>query len=110
MIKLLNLIEAVYVQKPEEKGDEDLMKKGFKLSEPTTNPETGAITTDVEYLPEFEEDRRKILTMRKSFQVFKFSSDPDIAKLAKDINTNMTKLSQMIFALEKMIELQRKSK
>jgi hypothetical protein len=48
--------------------------------------------------------------MRKEFQPFKFSSNEDIAKVAKDINTNLTKVSQLIFALEKMIELQNKRK
>ena len=46
--------------------------------------------------------------MRKDFHPFKFSSNPDIAKLAKDINTNITKLTQMIFALDKTVELQKK--
>jgi hypothetical protein len=62
----------------------------------------------VKYLPKFEQVRREVLKMRKEFQPFKYSSNEDIAKLAKDINTNMTKLSQMIFALDKMVELQRK--
>ena len=48
--------------------------------------------------------------MRKEFQPFGFSSNEDIAKVAKGINTNLTKVSQMIYALEKMIELQNKSK
>ena len=48
--------------------------------------------------------------MRKEFQPFKFSQNADVAGLAKDINTNLTKLSQMVFAIDKMIELQRKSK
>jgi hypothetical protein len=48
--------------------------------------------------------------MRKEFQPFKFSANEDIAKIAKNINTNLTKVSQMIFALEKTIELQNKSK
>jgi hypothetical protein len=46
--------------------------------------------------------------MRKEFQPFKFSSNPDIAKISKDINTHLTKASQLIFALDKMVELQRK--
>lgn len=109
-MKLLDVLKEVYIQKPEEKGDEDLLQKGFKLGSPTVDPETGAIATDVEYLPEFEQIRRRIITMRKEFQPFKYSANEDISKVAKEINTNMTKLSQLIFALEKMIELQRKNK
>jgi hypothetical protein len=107
MIKLTDLLESVYTDKPEG-PDMNLMQQGFKLGKPEIDPETGTTTTTVTYLPKFEEIRRQILTMRKEFQPFKFSSNPDIAGVAKDINTNMTKLSQLIFALDKMIELQRK--
>jgi hypothetical protein len=110
MIKLTDLLE-VYVQTPDgEEGDDTLMKQGFKLGKATVDPETGASVTDVTYLPAFEQIRRQALTMRKEFQPFKFSANEDIAKVAKDINTNLTKVSQLIFALEKMIELQNKNK
>ena len=109
MIKLINLLEAVYTDKPEG-PDDDLMQKGFKLGEPEIDPETGTSTTTVTYLPKFEQLRRDIVNMRKEFQPFKFSQNEDIAGLAKNINTNLTKLSQMIFALDKMVELQKKSK
>ena len=110
MIKLQDLLdEAIHVQRPDgEEGDDTLMKQGFKLGKATIDPETGASVTDVTYLPAFEQIRRQALTMRKEFQPFKFSANEDIAKVAKDINTNLTKVSQLIFALEKMIELQNK--
>jgi hypothetical protein len=109
MIKLTDLLEEVYVQTPDgEEGDDTLMKQGFKLGKATVDPETGASVTDVTYLPAFEQIRRQALTMRKEFQPFKFSANEDIAKVSKDINTNLTKVSQLIFALEKMIELQNK--
>jgi hypothetical protein len=109
MIKLTELLEEVYVQSPDgEEGDDTLMKQGFKLGKATIDPETGASVTDVTYLPAFEQIRRQALSMRKEFQPFKFSSNEDIAKVSKEINTNLTKVSQLIFALEKMIELQNK--
>jgi hypothetical protein len=110
MIKLKDLLDEVYVQMPGEQGDDELMQKGFKLGKSTTDPETGAVSTDVEYLPEFETVRRQVLKMRKDFQPFKFSSNEDIAKLAKEINSNLTKVSNLVFALDKRIELERKSK
>jgi hypothetical protein len=117
MIKLIKLLELekptnIYApeQEPGEAPEKDLMKKGFKLGKATIDPETGASVTDVTYLPAFETIRRQTLSMRKEFQPFKFSTNEDIAKVAKDINTNLTKVSQMIFALEKMIELQNKNK
>ena len=110
MIKLKDLLDEVYVQKPEEQGDEEFMQKGFKLGKAEIDPETGASITSVEYLPEFETVRRQILKMRKEFQPFKYAADENVAKVAKEINSNMTKLSNLIFALDKMIELQRKNK
>jgi hypothetical protein len=101
MIKLTDLLNEV---------DDDLLDKGFKLGKATVDPETGSSTSDVEYLPQFEQIRRQALSMRKEFQPFKFSANEDIAKVAKDINTNLTKVSQLIFALDKMIELQKKNK
>jgi hypothetical protein len=114
MIKLTDLLNEIdkpsriYVSEPPETGGEEMMQQGFKLGTPEIDPETGTVTTSVKYLPKFEQVRRDVLKMRKEFQPFKYSSNPDVAKLAKDINTNMTKLSQMIFALDKMVELQRK--
>jgi hypothetical protein len=109
MIKLINLLEATYTD-TFELQDDDLINKGFKLGEPEIDPKTGASTNTVVYLPKFEQIRKDILNMRKEFQPFKFSRNEDIAGLAKDINTNLTKLSQMVFAIDKMIELQKKSK
>jgi hypothetical protein len=115
MIKLQDLLELEKPKNIYAPGQElgnapeaDLMKQGFKLGKATIDPETGASVTDVTYLPAFESIRRQALTMRKEFQPFKFSANEDIAKVAKDINTNLTKVSQLIFALEKMIELQNK--
>lgn len=114
MIKLVDILNEL--EKPSqvyapgfqpEKGD-DIIQRGFQLQPSEVDPETGTVTSTVKYLPKFEQIRRDVLKMRKEFQPFKYSSNEDIAKLAKDINTNMTKLSQMIFALDKMVELQKK--
>jgi hypothetical protein len=111
MIKLQKLVEDIYVQHPELGGnDDELTQKGYKLSKPEIDPETGASVSKVEYLPRFEEIRKDLMQKRKEFQAFKFSSNPDVAKISKDINTGLTKISQLIFALDKMIELQQKSK
>ena len=117
MIKLTDLLELekpsnIYAhgEEPGKAPEKDLMQKGFKLGKATIDPETGASASDVTYLPAFETIRRQALSMRKEFQPFKFSANEDIAKVAKDINTNLTKVSQLIFALDKMVELQRKNK
>jgi len=111
MIKLTSLIEEIYVEKP---GPEDtapsqeFVKKGFSLGKTTVDPETGAVSSDVTYLPPFEKIRTDIVRYRKEFQPFKYYSNDNIAKSAKDINTLLTKAANLIFALEKMIELEKK--
>jgi hypothetical protein len=47
MIKLTDLLEAAYVQLPDGEEPEELIQKGFKLSKPEINPETGSTTTTV---------------------------------------------------------------
>jgi hypothetical protein len=114
MIKLTELInelekpKQIYATGKTPEYDDKFMQQGFKLGKPEIDPVTGTQMTTVKYLPKFEEIRREIIKNRKEFQPFKFSSNPDIAKVAKDINTNMTKLSALIFALDKMVELQGK--
>lgn len=111
ILKELEKPKKVYTDEPEaEKMDDDFLKKGFKLGKPIVDPETGSVGHEVTYLPNFEKIRRDVIHMRTEFQPYKFSGDKDIAKLAKDINTNLTKISQMIFALDKMVELYKKSK
>ena len=49
------------------------------------------------------------MQQRNDIKPFKFSSNPDIASVAKEADKIAGKLSQLIFALDKMIELQSKS-
>ena len=110
MIKLTDIIkEAAYVEMPPDSGEE-LIQKGFKMSEPVVDPETGRITTDVTYLPKFKQMRIELIQKRNEVKPFKFSSNEDIAKVATETDKMFGKLSQLIFALDKMIELQQKSK
>ena len=107
MIKLQDLVNEIYAQEPDNPNT-DIIQKGYRLRSSEVDPETGKVTSDVEYLPQFEEIRRQLLIYRKEIQPFKYSSNADIAKLSKEVNTAMTKLSQMIFALDKMMELERR--
>ena len=116
MIKLTDLIkelekpEQIYAPgaQHEETSDEDFLKKGFRTKKTTIDPETGAVSSEVEYLPSFERVRRDLLKFRKEFQPFKFHPNEPIAKSAKDLNTLLTKAANLVFALDKMVELQRK--
>lgn len=116
MIKLIDLLE---LEKPaniyapgfdEEDTNDDFIKKGYRTKTTSINPETGTVSSDVEYLPTFEEIRKKMIQFRKEFQPFRYYDNPNISKLAKEINTSLTKISNSIFALDKMIELEQKRK
>jgi hypothetical protein len=120
MIKLTDILKEVEIPitgaggekiaafKP--KGGEDAFNRGYKNIKTYIDPETGATTTEFEALPKFDDIRRKLLIFRKEFQPFKYSANEDVAKTSKELNTLLTKASQMVFALDKMIELQRKNK
>jgi hypothetical protein len=114
MIKLTDLLnelekpENIYLPGEGPKTTDDFLQKGFRIKGTTVNPETGAVTSDVEYLPAFEQVRRDLLKYRKEFQPFKFHPNESIAKTSKDLNTLLTKAANLVFALDKMVELQRK--
>jgi len=113
MIKLTDLIKEL--DKPENvyapgEGPEidSFLKQGFRTKQTSINPETGTISSEVEYLPAFEQVRRDLLKYRKEFQPFKYHPNEAVAKTAKDLNTLMTKAANLVFALDKMIELTKK--
>ena len=111
MIKLEQLLKEVYVEMPPQNdGSEELIQKGFAMSKPEVDPETGKVTTSVTYLPKFKEMRIDLVKKRNEIKPFKFSTNEDIAKVAAEADKTMGKLSQLIFALDKMIELQQKTK
>ena len=89
MIKLTDLLNEIYIEKPES-PDDDLMSKGFKLGEPEIDPETGTTTTTVTYLPKLKQTRVDLYKMRDQFRQYKYFSNPNIAKLAKEISTSFT--------------------
>lgn len=111
MIKLTDIIkEAAYVEMPPDDGAEELIQKGFKMGEPEIDPATGKISTAVTYLPKFKQMRIELMQKRNEIKPFKFSANEDITKIATEADKMFGKLSQLIFALDKMVELQQKSK
>jgi hypothetical protein len=121
MIKLLDIIneaeipitgaggEKVAAFKTKEPVEDDAFKRGYKSIKTTVDPVTGQTTTEFEALPKFDAIRRQLLSYRKEVQPFKYSTNEDVAKVAKEANSLLTKASQMIFTLDRMLELQRKS-
>jgi hypothetical protein len=117
MIKLIDIIneneipisgkggETIASFRP--KQDDEAFKRGYKSIKTSTDPETGTFTQEFEPLPKFDEIRRNILKYRKEVQAFRYSSDEDVAKVAKEANSYLYRASQLVLALDKMLELQR---
>ena len=109
MIKLSDIIkEVAYVEMPPNDSAEELIQKGFAMGKPEVDPATGKISTSVKYLPKFKQMRIELIQKRNEIKPFKFSSNADIAKVASEADKMIGKLSQLIFALDKMVELQQK--
>lgn len=90
---------------------EELLKKGsilVKMPQDPNRPET--ISSQVINLPKMDQIKREVIQNKKEFDVFTFSSNPDIKNVAKEINTLYNKLFRAMNALDKMLELQRKGR
>jgi hypothetical protein len=109
MIKLSDLLkEAAYVQLPSGEEPEELISKGYTMGKPEVDPETGKITTSVQYLPKFKQMRLDLMQQRKQISPFKYSSNPDIVKVTTEADKMIGKLYKLISALDDMISLQQK--
>ena len=90
---------------------EELLRKGsilVKMPPDLNRPET--ISSQVINLPKMDQIKREVIQNKKEFDVFAFSSNPDIKNVAKEINALYNKLFRAMNALDKMLELQRKGR
>ena len=89
----------------------ELLKRGsvlVKMPSDPNRPETSV--SKVINLPKIDQIKREVIQNKKEFDVFTFSSNPDIKNVAKEINTLYNKLFRAMNALDKMLELQRKGR
>ena len=115
MIRLINLLkEADDPESSEERikklydDEKEFFRKGFKLSPPEINPETGTSTSTATYLPKFKQIRKDLYQMEKDIEAFKYSRDEDIELLAVEGVKALRRISKIILALDKRIELKGK--
>jgi hypothetical protein len=93
---------------PEEKYE--LFKKGSILI-PIQDPNRpGSSSSQVINLPKMDKIKREIIKNKQEFDIFTFSSDPDIKATAKEINNLYNKLFRAMNALDKMLELKRQGR
>ena len=90
---------------------EELLKKGsvlVKMPSDPNRPETSV--SKVINLPKIDQIKREVIQNKKEFDVFTFSTNPDIKNTAKEINKLYNQLFRAMNALDKMLELQRKGR
>lgn len=94
---------------PEER--DELMKKGtviVRMAPDPTRPET--TISQVINLPKIDQIKKDVIQNKREFDVFTFSSNPDIKNTAKEINKLYNSLFKAMNALDKMLELQKQGR
>jgi hypothetical protein len=118
MIKLTDIAEAikkpenVYApgKEPSEEPVNDFIKKGFELGKPEVNPETGAVTQDVKYLPDLLKAYRELRLVRsKEIKPFvEYTENEEIAKLSGSIYEALNRVMKAVDKLNNMVEREKK--
>ena len=115
MIKLADLIKEL--EKPEqiyapgygpEDEDDDFLKRGFRTKGTTVDPETGAISSEIEYLPPFDKIKKDLGEMAKMIRPLKHMLDPDIADTSKKLITALNKARELTGVVDGLIKLKKK--
>lgn len=90
---------------------DELMKKGsilIKLPQDPNRPET--TSSQVINLPKIDQVKRDVIKNKREFDVFAFSSNPEIKNVAKEINKLHNQLFKAMNALDKLLDLQKRGR
>lgn len=90
---------------------DELMKRGsllVKMPSDPNRPETSV--SQVINLPKIDQIKREVIQNKKEFDVFTFSSNPDIKNTAKEINKLYNQLFRAMNALDKLLDLQKQGR
>lgn len=90
---------------------DELMKRGsllVKMPSDPNRPETSV--SQVINLPKIDQIKREVIKNKKEFDVFTFSSNPDIKNTAKEINKLYNQLFRAMNALDKLLDLQKQGR
>jgi len=89
---------------------DQLMKKGtlmVPVNDPS-RPET--LTSQVINLPKIDQIKREVIQNKREFDVFTFSTNPEIKAVAKEINKLYNGLFRAMNALDKLLILQKQGR
>ena len=90
---------------------EELLKKGsilVKMPQDPNRPET--TSSQVINLPKIDKIKKDVIQNKREFDVFMFSTNPDVKNTAKEINNLYNKLFRAMNALDKLLDLQRRGR
>jgi hypothetical protein len=93
------------------KDKEKLLQQGtlmVPLPQDPTRPET--IGAQVINLPKIDQVKRDIIKNKKEFDIFVYSTNPEIKATAKQINKLHNDLFKAMDALDKLLELQKQGR
>lgn len=94
---------------PEEK--KELFDKGTLLVRMPTDPNRPEVTaSQVINLPKIDQIKKDVIQNKREFDVFTFSSNPDIKNTAKEINKLYNQLFRAMNALDKLLLLQKQGR
>ena len=90
---------------------EELLKKGsilVKMPQDPNRPETTA--SQVINLPKIDKIKKDVIQNKREFDIFTFSSNPEIKAVAKEINKLHNQLFRAMNALDKLLDLQKRGR
>ncbi len=90
---------------------EELLRKGsilVKMPQDPNRPET--TSSQVINLPKIDKIKKDVIQNKREFDVFTFSSNPEIKAVAKEINKLHNQLFRAMNALDKLLELQKQGR
>jgi len=89
---------------------DQLMKKGTVMIPIEDPARPDSSTSQVINLPKIDQIKKDVIQNKREFDVFTFSSNPEIKSVAKEINKLYNSLFKAMNALDKLLILQRQGR
>jgi hypothetical protein len=106
-MKLLDILKEISIADLSPEQKKELFKQGSLLVPLPTDPDRpGTTSSQVLNLPKIDQIKKDIIMNKREFDVYMFSSNPDIKNTAKEINKLYNQLFRAMNALDKLTQLQ----
>ena len=106
-MKLLDILNELTASDLSPEQKRELFKNGSLLVPLPSDPDRPETTSSqVINLPKMDKIKKDIIQNKREFDVFMFSTNPDIKNTAKEINKLYNQLFRAMNALDKLTQLQ----